>query len=115
MVTASPPVSPNVVARIFMIQKPSVTAGTLLNTSDVLSVIGQPSEKSNERISDCAGSALMFARRPVFHGDGLGPGIQERKPHRAGLGGKAGPSGIAFVLRHVRRHQEDAPAFGVDC
>ena len=30
MVTLSPPVSPKVVARILMIQKPSVTAGTLV-------------------------------------------------------------------------------------
>src|SRR3954465_10646135 len=30
MVTASPPVSPNVVARILMIQNPSVISGTLL-------------------------------------------------------------------------------------
>jgi len=33
IVTASPPVSPSVVASTFMIQKPSVTAGTLLTTS----------------------------------------------------------------------------------
>src|SRR5882757_316932 len=33
MVTVSPPVSPNVVARILMIQKPSVTAGTLVRAS----------------------------------------------------------------------------------
>src|SRR4051794_4565120 len=33
MVTQSPPVSPNVVAAILMIQKPSVTAGTLLRES----------------------------------------------------------------------------------
>src|SRR6476619_8138857 len=32
MVSVSPPVSPRVVARILMIQKPSVTAGTLLAT-----------------------------------------------------------------------------------
>jgi hypothetical protein len=31
MVTLSPPVSPSVVARILMIQKPRVTAGTLLS------------------------------------------------------------------------------------
>jgi hypothetical protein len=30
MVTASPPVSPSVVARILMIQNPKVTSGTLL-------------------------------------------------------------------------------------
>ena len=30
MVTVSPPVSPSVVARILMIQKPRVTSGTLL-------------------------------------------------------------------------------------
>ena len=30
MVTVSPPVSPSVVAAILMIQKPSVTSGTLL-------------------------------------------------------------------------------------
>src|SRR5689334_1462038 len=34
IVTASPPVSPSVVASILMIQNASVTAGTLLNTSD---------------------------------------------------------------------------------
>ena len=33
MVTVSPPVSPSVVAAIVMIQKPSVTAGTLLKLS----------------------------------------------------------------------------------
>src|SRR3954464_15883372 len=33
MVTVSPPVSPSVVARILMIQKPSVTAGTLESIS----------------------------------------------------------------------------------
>src|SRR5437868_9953859 len=33
MVTVSPPVSPSVVARILMIQKPSVTAGTLESAS----------------------------------------------------------------------------------
>src|SRR5438477_1744527 len=33
MVTVSPPVSPSVVARILMIQKLSVTAGTLVSTS----------------------------------------------------------------------------------
>src|SRR5690348_4927596 len=33
MVTVSPPVSPSVVARILTIQKPSVTAGTLLSTA----------------------------------------------------------------------------------
>src|SRR3954454_9863798 len=33
MVTVSPPVSPRVVARILMIQKPSVTAGTLVSAS----------------------------------------------------------------------------------
>ena len=33
MVTVSPPVSPKVVARILMIQKVSVTAGTLLITA----------------------------------------------------------------------------------
>ena len=33
MLTVSPPVSPSVVARILMIQKPSVTAGTLLSAS----------------------------------------------------------------------------------
>src|SRR5438046_932137 len=33
MVTESPPVSPSVVARILMIQKPSVTAGTLVSAS----------------------------------------------------------------------------------
>src|SRR5437588_6159422 len=32
MVTLSPPVSPSVVARILMIQKPSVIAGTLVRT-----------------------------------------------------------------------------------
>jgi hypothetical protein len=31
--TASPPVSPRVVARIFITQKPSVTCGTLIRTS----------------------------------------------------------------------------------
>src|SRR5258706_11347040 len=35
MVTVSPPVSPNVVAAILMIQKASVTSGTLLNDSDI--------------------------------------------------------------------------------
>jgi hypothetical protein len=33
MVTASPPVSPSVVARILRIQKPSVTSGTLLKAN----------------------------------------------------------------------------------
>src|SRR5450631_394424 len=36
MVTASPAVSPRVVAAIFMIQKPSVTAGTLLVVSSAV-------------------------------------------------------------------------------
>ena len=35
MVTVSPPVSPSVVARILIAQKPSVTAGTLLSTASV--------------------------------------------------------------------------------
>jgi hypothetical protein len=35
MVTVSPPVSPSVVAAILMIQKESVTSGTLLNDSDM--------------------------------------------------------------------------------
>src|ERR1700742_3244620 len=39
IVTVSPPVSPSVVARILMIQKPSVTAGTLLRTALSLSFI----------------------------------------------------------------------------
>src|SRR4051812_24334096 len=39
MVTASPPVSPSVVARILMIQKPSVICGTLATRSRVLSFI----------------------------------------------------------------------------
>jgi len=34
MVTASPPVSPSVVARILMIQKRSVTCGTFATRSD---------------------------------------------------------------------------------
>jgi hypothetical protein len=33
MVMLSPPVSPNVVAAILVIQKTTVTSGTLLNTS----------------------------------------------------------------------------------
>jgi len=36
IVTASPPVSPRVVARILMIQKPSMTSGTLLDRGALL-------------------------------------------------------------------------------
>src|ERR1043166_3203687 len=46
MVTASPPVSPSVVAKILMIQKTSVTCGTLATRFDVFSVIVVPSEPS---------------------------------------------------------------------
>src|SRR6476661_6007274 len=42
MVSVSPPVSPRVVARILMIQKPSVTAGTLLATCSNLLGISPP-------------------------------------------------------------------------
>src|SRR5579862_2976371 len=38
METVSPPVSPSVVARIFIIQKESVTAGTLLSASRTIIV-----------------------------------------------------------------------------
>ncbi|CNJ76261.1 Uncharacterised protein [Mycobacterium tuberculosis] len=37
MVTVSPPVSPNVVAKTLMTQKPKVTAGTLVNACLVTS------------------------------------------------------------------------------
>jgi hypothetical protein len=39
MVTVSPPVSPSVVARILMTQKPSVTSGTLLKERSRVSFI----------------------------------------------------------------------------
>ena len=42
MVTASPPVSPSVVARILTIQKRSVTCGTFATRSDFLSLIVYP-------------------------------------------------------------------------
>src|SRR5438094_5280243 len=42
MVTASPPVSPSVVARILMIQKRRVTCGTFATRSDFLSSISCP-------------------------------------------------------------------------
>src|SRR6478735_654481 len=42
MVTASPPVSPKVVAATLMTQKPSVTAGTLLSVSRSPLVMGLP-------------------------------------------------------------------------
>jgi len=35
MLTVSPPVSPSVVARVLMIQKPKVIAGTLLSASPI--------------------------------------------------------------------------------
>ena len=42
IVTASPPVSPIVVAMILMIQKPSVTSGTLLNAAFIVSLMIAP-------------------------------------------------------------------------
>src|SRR4051812_17942264 len=48
MVTVSPPVSPSVVARILMIQKPSVIAGTLLRAA-VVSPVGSIRRGSDDR------------------------------------------------------------------
>src|SRR5205085_7752964 len=57
MVTASPAVSPSVVARILMTQKPSVIAGTLASASSRIcrSFIG-------DRFSECAAVGLARER-----------------------------------------------------
>src|SRR5512146_2156802 len=67
MVTASPPVSPKVVAAILMTQNPRVTAGSLLSTSS-LAFAGRGSAAVAEA-ARCGGPsgrvlgmALMFAR-----------------------------------------------------
>src|SRR4029450_2436355 len=49
MVTLSPPVSPSVVARILMIQKPSVTSGTLFaRTSKRRAIVRTETKKGGE-------------------------------------------------------------------
>src|SRR4026208_594001 len=66
MVTASPPVSPSVVARIFMIQKPRVTSGTLLGVGVVPTrasirdrVAGAPAEVAVVKRHGGRGGAMM--------------------------------------------------------
>src|SRR3954465_7435983 len=58
MLTLSPPVSPSVVARILMIQKPSVIAGTLLSASRARSRSVMPSPL---RLKVAASDATAFS------------------------------------------------------
>src|SRR5437899_7146098 len=80
MVTVSPPVSPSVVARIFTIQKPSVTAGTFVRASFAISrsliLSLQPglgempgaAARSELRQSGAAGSAGLQRRSRFISG-----------------------------------------------
>src|SRR3982750_4544179 len=70
MLTVSPPVSPSVVARILMIQKPSVIAGTLLRAAERLSVIGFLSQSEPDPQSP--------RRRPFHRSTPPHPGHDQR-------------------------------------
>src|SRR5262249_8974674 len=68
MVTLSPPVSPKVVARTLMIQKPSVTAGTLLAVAESFSNSApedqeQPKKHQRKNLCKCATLAIFIVRR----------------------------------------------------
>ena len=67
--TLSPPVSPSVVARILMIQKPSVTAGTLLSmrASSSQAILFWPwpcARYSSDRISSSRLTVRSNSKRP---------------------------------------------------
>src|ERR1700704_567684 len=59
MVTESPPVSPSVVAAILMIQKPSVTSGTLLRPIVALSIVSHACCKAEARLARSPESDLL--------------------------------------------------------
>jgi hypothetical protein len=64
MVTASPPVSPSVVARILMIQNTNVTCGTLATSSDVSSfILFKIAELSENRLSAVEVLQLLTRRQ----------------------------------------------------
>src|SRR5579862_9887704 len=73
MVTASPPVSPRVVANILMIQKPSVTSGTLLGVVAWASFIGI---LAGERPASRGAAQAVVDIRTQSLGSRLGVGFQ---------------------------------------
>src|SRR5229473_3531047 len=80
MVTASPPVSPNVVARIFTTQNASVTAGTLLERSEMPFMICIPIEPDSAgrmvatRV-DSLGRARSVVSSPVHDREQIAEGL----------------------------------------
>src|SRR3954469_25402026 len=60
MVTASPPVSPSVVARILMIQNASVTSGTLATSPDLLAILSAQNHRRLPGPAGTCGSVLLI-------------------------------------------------------
>ena len=83
MVTVSPPVSPSVVARILMIQKPSVTSGTLVSQNFRSLLISDDPRKNTAEPKGPAGTDDVFLSSQTLAGQSLFDWIRNRIVWRA--------------------------------
>src|SRR5258706_5813162 len=104
MDTASPPVSPSVVARIFMIQKTRVTSGTLLRTS-LFSMLIAPCQSN--RVTPSPASQLARAGLNTARTSGLRFQIRLEQPIDAFVFVEPGIGiGETVAIQRIRRNGE---------
>src|SRR6476646_4199383 len=131
MVTASPPVSPSVVARILMIQKRNVTCGTFATRSDFLSSIcysplkiivatdnrGRRWEVGSvgDRCSQINSKSRLNCRPHLDSRRGLNPGcsvkLRTRYAQQSGIRNRDQPSSRSVQRDRHRQEQPDLYLF----